>query len=151
MTLTTKFRITVAGLVGAAILSPVALAGGEPKNDWPFTRVVADRSLSQVQVTGSQAVVGQGESKNQLPFTRPVATGEAARIAQSVAGEAKNDLPFTQAVETPVTGGTDGGFDWGDAGIGVAAGVGIAALIGGGLLLTFRGPRGRRIGATATR
>jgi hypothetical protein len=101
-----------------------------------------------VQVTGSQAVVGQGESKNQLPFTRPVATGEDARIAQSVAGEAKNDLPFTQAVESPATGGTEGGFDWGDAGIGLAAGVGMAALIGGGLLLTYRGPRGRRIGAT---
>lgn len=147
----TSIRIGTAALIVAGALSPVALAGGEPKNEWPFTRAVADRSLSQVQVTGSQAVVGQGESKNQLPFTRPVATGEGGRIAQSVGGEAKNDLPFTQAVESPVTGGADGGFDWGDAGIGVAAGAGIAALIGGGLLLTHRGPRGRRIGATATR
>ena len=144
----TSIRIGTAALIVAGALSPVALAG-EPKNEWPFTRAVADRSLSQV--TGSHAVVGQGESKNQLPFTRPVATGEGGRIAQSVAGEAKNDLPFTQAVESPVTGGADGGFDWGDAGIGVAAGAGIAALIGGGLLLTHRGPRGRRIGATATR
>ena len=105
----TSIRIGTAALIVAGALSPVALAGGEPKNEWPFTRAVADRSLSQVQVTG------------------------------------------TQAVESPVTGGADGGFDWGDAGIGVAAGAGIAALIGGGLLLTHRGPRGRRIGATATR
>jgi hypothetical protein len=43
------------------------------------------------------------------------------------------------------------GFNWGDAGIGVGAGLGIAALIAGGLVLTYRGPRGRRIGAAATR
>jgi hypothetical protein len=153
MTLTTKLQITVAGLVGAAVLSPVALAGGEPKNDWPFTGSIAERTPAQVQSSTQQD--GAGEPKNQRPFTRPVSGGpyaESARIAGPASvGEAKNDLPFTQVVQVPVVGGSDGGFDWGDAGIGVGAGLGIAALVAGGLLLTYRGPRGRKIGAAATR
>jgi hypothetical protein len=151
MTLTTKIRITVAGLAGAAILSPVALAGGEPKNDWPFTRSSAERTPAQVQISTQQ--VGVGEPKNQLPFTRPVGGGsavESASLAELArVGEAKNELPFTQSVSDGVSSGN--GFDWGDAGIGVGAGLGIAALIAGGLVLTYRGPRGRRIGAAATR
>jgi hypothetical protein len=149
MNITTSIRVATAALIVAGALSPVALAGGEPKNEWPFTRAVADRSLTQVQGSGSQALVGQGEPKNQLPFTRPVAGAAGGTTAQSLGGEAKNDLPFTQIVEAPVVGGSDGGFDWGDAGIGAAAGLGIAALVAGGLLLTY--PRGRKIGAAATR
>jgi hypothetical protein len=147
MTLTTKFRITVAGLVGAAILSPVALAGGEPKNDWPFTRSIAERTPAQVQISSQQ--VALGEPKNQLPFTRPVSSVSAVESSLTGLGEAKNDLPFTQAVSDGVSSGN--GFDWGDAGIGVAAGVGIAAILAGGVLLTYRGSRGRKIGAAATR
>jgi hypothetical protein len=147
MTLTTKIRITVAGLVGAAILSPVALAGGEPKNDWPFTRSIAERTPAQVQISSQQ--VALGEPKNQLPFTRPVSSVSAVESSLTGLGEAKNDLPFTQAVSDGVSSGN--GFDWGDAGIGVAAGVGIAAILAGVALLTYRGSRGRKIGAAAMR
>jgi hypothetical protein len=146
MNTSTSIRVATAAMIVAGALSPVALAGGEPKNELPFTRPVGDRALTQVQPSGAQ--VGVGEPKNQLPFTRPV-TEASDGIAQSLAGEAKNDLPFTQVVESPVVGGSDGGFDWGDAGIGVGAGFGIAALVAGGLLLTY--PRGRKIGAAATR
>ena len=147
MTLTTKIQITVAGLVGAAILSPVALAGGEPKNDWPFTRSIAERTPAQVQISSQQ--VALGEPKNQLPFTRPVSSVSAVESSLTGLGEAKNDLPFTQAVSDGVSSGN--GFDWGDAGIGVAAGVGIAAILAGVALLTYRGSRSRKIGAAAMR
>ena len=146
MTLTTKIQITVAGLVGAAILSPVALAGGEPKNDWPFTRSIAERMPAQVQNSAQQ--VAAGEPKNQLPFTRPVSSVSAVESSLTGLGEAKNDLPFTQAVSDGVS---SGGFDWGDAGIGVAAGVGIAAILAGGVLLPYGGLRGRKIGGAAMR
>ena len=146
MTITTKIRIAVAGLVGAAILSPVALAGGEPKNDWPFTRTIAERTPAQVQITAQQ--VARGEPKNQLPFTRPVSGVSAVESSLTGLGEAKDDLPFTQSVSDDVT---SGGFDWADAGVGVAAGVGLAAILVGGLILTYRGSRGRKIGAAAMR
>jgi hypothetical protein len=73
MTITTSIRIATAALIAAGALSPVALAGGEPKNDWPFTRGVVDRAPAHVQRSDTQAVVGVGEPKNQWPFTRPIA------------------------------------------------------------------------------
>lgn len=150
MNTTTSIRVATAALIVAGALSPVALAGGEPKNEPPFTRAVAAGSLTQAQ--GSEVVVGQGEPKNQPPFNRPVAGASGGTTAQRLGGEAKNGLPFTRVVESPVVvGGSGDGFDWGDAGIGVAAGLGIAALVAGGLLLVYRGPRDRRIGAAATR
>jgi hypothetical protein len=148
MTSTNSIRVATAALIVAGALSPVALAGGEPKNDWPFTRAVhvrADRATAQVPVADVA-----GEPKNQPPFTRPVGGGS---VSQSIglAGEAKNDLPFTQPVATPTIVVHSDGFDWGDAGIGVGAGLGIAAALAGGLLLTYRGSRGHKIGAAATR
>jgi hypothetical protein len=148
MKTTTSIRIVTAALILAGSLVPVALAGGEPKKEWPFTRPVGDRTTAYVQVQTSENAVGVGEAKNESPFTRPV-VGEQTVAESLSAGEAKNDLPFTQIVESPA--GSGGGFDWGDAGIGVGAGLGLAALLAGGLVLTNRGPRGRRIGAAATR
>jgi hypothetical protein len=150
MTSTTSIRVATAALIVAGALSPVALAGGEPKNDLPFTRAVQaqnERTTAQAQ---SPAQVGLGEPKNQLPFTRPVASGSVSQTI-GLAGEAKNDLPFTQPVDTPTIVVHSNGFDWGDAGIGVAAGIGLAAALAGGLLLTYRGSRGHKIGAAATR
>src|SRR3954447_2393619 len=133
MTVSTTIRIAVAGLVAAGAFSSVALAGGEPKNDWPFTRSVTERTPAQVQITAQQ--VGVGESKNQLPFTRPVSGGSYAESAPLTGpagvGEAKNELPFVQSVSDGVTSGD--GFDWADAGIGVAVGVGLAAALAGAL------------------
>jgi hypothetical protein len=147
MTSTTSIRVATAALIVAGALSPAALAGGEPKNDWPFTTAVhvgGDRTTAAAQVADVA-----GEPKNQLPFTRPA--GGSVSQAIGLAGEAKNDLPFTQPVATPTIVIHSNRFDWGDAGIGVAAGLGIATALAGGLLLTYRGPRGRRFGAAATR
>jgi hypothetical protein len=158
MAVTTTIRVVAAGLVAAGALSPVALAGGEPKNDWPFTRSVADRTPAEVQRAGSQARVGLGEPKNERPFTRPIVAGANAETASRatfsslVSGEPKNDQPFTQqAIAPTVLVRSSGGFDWADAGIGLAAGVGLAAVVTGGLLLAYRGPRSRKIGAAAVR
>jgi hypothetical protein len=52
---------------------------------------------------------------------------------------------------TPTVVYRSGGFDWRDAGIGVAAGLGVAALLAGGLLLTYRGLGSRKIGTAAMR
>jgi hypothetical protein len=157
MAVTTTIRVVAAGLVAAGTLSPVALAGGEPKNDWPFTRSVADRAPAQVQRSESQARVGLGEPKNEWPFTRPIVAGANAETASQAAfsgrgsGEAKNEQPFTQPILAPtVLAHSSSGFDWGDAGIGAAAGLGLAALLAGGLLLAYH-PRGRKIGAAAMR
>jgi hypothetical protein len=188
VTITTTIRVAAAGLVAAGVLSPVALAGGEPKNESPFTRSVADRTLAQVQRSDAQARVGVGEAKNEWPFTRPVAGRTLAQVQGSDAqaqvgvgeaknewpftrpiagqadgsvlagfsrvggGEAKNEQPFTQPVlAPPVVVRSSDGFDWSDAGIGVAAGFGLAGILAGGLLLTYHGPRTRKIGAAATR
>ncbi|HZT44884.1 MAG TPA: hypothetical protein VFA24_01790 [Gaiellaceae bacterium] len=148
MTGTTSIRIATAALISAGALSPVALAGGEPKNDWPFTRGVIERAPALVQASGAQ--VGLGEPKDQWPFTRAVGGAPTTGAAASLAGEAKNDLPFTQPVATQEI-VRSSRFDWGDAAIGAAAGLGLAALVAGGLLVSYRGPRGRRIGAAATR
>jgi hypothetical protein len=190
MTSTTSIRVATAALIVAGALSPVALAGGEPKNDWPFTtsvhasRTIAqaqrpaqaaeaagepknqlpftrpvgvERTTAQAQQSSAQAAEAAGEPKNQLPFTRPVAGPASAQAVQALGlsrlgtGEAKNELPFTQPVVAPTIVVHSNGFDWGDAGIGVAAGLGVAAVLAGGLLLTYRGSRGRKLGAAAMR
>lgn len=152
-------RIATAAVIVAGAVSPVALAGGEPKNDWPFTRSVADRTPAQVLRSASQAAPELGERKNEWPFTRPVGGSAVSPVAWSAdlsrvgIGEAKNQQPFTQPVLEPsVLVSSSDGFDWGDAGIGVAAGLGFAAIVAGALLLmTHRGARGRKIGAAAAR
>jgi hypothetical protein len=118
-------------LLVASAMSASAFAGGEPKNEWPFTRHVATRS---VQSTGNAAAttVGQGEAKNELPFTRPV----AVYPDQLGAGEQKNELPFTATVvgEPPAS---TSGLDWLDALL-VGTVVGSLAIGGSAVLLLTR-------------
>jgi hypothetical protein len=58
-----------------AALAQAALAGGEPKNQAPFTRPVGDRTIQAAKGSVSATVIGQGEAKNEYPFTRVVRTG----------------------------------------------------------------------------
>ena len=92
----TRLATGIAVIVATATaIVPAALAGGEPKNESPFTRLVAGRALTE-GVAGSHAaaklVIG-GERKNQQPFTVR-ASHAAATIV--IAGERKNQLPFTR-------------------------------------------------------
>lgn len=78
-------------LASATVVSTMARAAGESKNQAPFTR--------QVQVKPES----RGEAKNQLPFT--ASSGSVTRLVRNPAfalqeqaiprGEAKNELPFT--------------------------------------------------------
>jgi hypothetical protein len=119
MTLANTIRTTVAALLAVGTLAPAALSAGEPKNEWPFTRPVAQRATAQQRPSATIDRSGYGEPKNELPFTRPVAAA-------------------------PVVIRSSGGFDWGDAGIGAGATIGIAvAALGVVALRTSRSPHTR--------
>jgi hypothetical protein len=79
----------------ATAIVPAALAGGEPKNESPFTRLAVARELNEglVGSHGAATLLIRGERKNQLPFT-----ARASRVASTavIAGEPKNQLPFTR-------------------------------------------------------
>ena len=79
----------------AIALVPSALAGGEPKNQAPFTNAVSGRALAQdIKVKHATAAqVVSGERKNQAPFTVRVSSSGAGMV---ISGERKNQLPFTR-------------------------------------------------------
>jgi hypothetical protein len=137
--------ITVS-LAVAAVLGPVALAGGEPKNETPFTRPATVRSAQAVAHTTRQEPLIQGEAKNQLPFTRAIAARSAQAVAQTarqeplIQGEAKNQVPFIRPA-TVVVAGETGGFDWTAGGLGVVAGIGLALAGTGAVLVTRKSPQ----------
>jgi hypothetical protein len=114
MTRSTIIRTSVVAFAAAATFAQAALASGEPKNEWPFTRPVAQRTQQAAQHTAAQAdPVIQGEPKNEPPFTRP-------------------------ATVVVVSGG---GFSWTDGAIGGVAGLGVAIAGTGALLVARRSPR----------
>jgi hypothetical protein len=131
MTYAAQLRIAVAALACAAVAAPAALGAGEPKNQPPFV----NHDAFGRYLAAHSAVDPAGEPKNQWPFTRNVSreTGATAQsgVTADTAGEPKNDTPFVRDVSrTPVLVQTRNRFDWGDAGIGAAAvlGLGCAAL-----------------------
>jgi hypothetical protein len=94
----TRIKQLAAGIATLAIAgsaASAALAGGEPKNESPFTRPVVARALAE-GIGASHAVVTlaiSGERKNQAPFTLRVSS---ASITLRISGEAKSQLPFTR-------------------------------------------------------
>jgi hypothetical protein len=133
-------------LTAALALASAALAGGEPKNVAPFTRVIAPTSVSLA-----------GEPKNQSPFNRGVAKtlvdttlsatggagphraaavhsyGVGVQAPADTRGEPKNETPFTRsvtriAIPTVVTKPSQA-FNWRDAAYGAAAMAAIGLLI----------------------
>jgi hypothetical protein len=109
MTFTHLFRFSAVAVAAAAIFSQSALAGGEPKNQWPFTRPISQPRAVQAAANQSDPVV-QGEPKNEQPFTRHVAT---------------------------IVVRSSDGFSWTDGAIGAIAGIGLA-LSGAGVLTVAR-------------
>ena len=104
---------TAAALAAAAVVTQGALAGGEPKNEWPFTRSVEPRSTQAAKHADVSNPTIQGEPKNEPPFTRPVVVVASSRS----------------------------GFSWRDGAIGGLGGVGITLAGAGALLATRRSPR----------
>ena len=133
-----------------------ALAGGEAKNQAPFTCV----EVAQLIRDHAADTTIQGEPKNQWPFTRaaadlrspqPSATSGPA-YDRSEGGlltpEPKNTSPFTRPVVVPTVVVHDAGFDWAAAGIGAAGAIGLLA-IGIGLASLLRPRRVRQLAAGA--
>jgi hypothetical protein len=110
-------RITLATLVAAIAVAPIALASGEPKNELPFTRSVTEAAMPH-----PSTALASGDSKNQTPFTRPVS-------------------PTT----TIVVRGVSDGFDWNAAAIGAAGALGAALAAAGAVTIarTSRRPNER--------
>jgi hypothetical protein len=110
-------RTSAIGILLVATFAQAALAGGEPKNELPFTRPVVSRT-SQAATHAAQvpSPVIQGEPKNEWPFTRPVAQPPTVVVRSS------------------------SGFSWTDSAIGLIAGLGVAIVAAGATGLV-RGPQ----------
>ena len=115
MTFSKSLRSAIVALALASTFAQAAAAGGEPKNEWPFTRPVGQRTTQAVVATARVNPPIQGEPKNEPPFTRPA------------------------TAVVVVSGGHD--FQWADTGIGAAAGIGIALSGLGALALARKSPR----------
>jgi hypothetical protein len=90
--------ITSAVVALVLTIAPLSLAGGEPKNESPFTRSAAQGAV--VHLTGATNRVNgpiQGEAKNVQPFTAPMTEPRTIDVPRS------------------------GGFGWTDAAIGAGA------------------------------
>ena len=148
MKITTSIRIVTAALIVAGSLVPVALAGGEPKNEWPFTRPVGDRTTAYVQVQASENAVGVGEAKNELPFTRPVVDKQP--VAESVEHRRGEERPAVHA-DRRVAGRLGQRLRLGRRGDRRRGRARHCRAPRRRAVLTNRGSRGRKIGAAATR
>jgi hypothetical protein len=128
---------------GTAILAQAAAAAGEPKNEWPFTRPVGERTPQAATLARTASTDVRGEPKNELPFTRPVGRRTTQNATQPASGgtagtgEPKNEPPF---VQTAIVSPSGQGFDWTDGAIGGMAGTGIGLLAAGLLLITHKTP-----------
>ncbi len=138
----TVFRTigTAAGTLAVVLtLVPVALGSGEPKNEWPFTRPVGQRTTQGITTrtpneneAAMRAAVGKAR-------TYSVMHRSVAKTTPVIQGEPKNERPFTRPATVVVV--SSSGFDWTDGGIGAAAGIGIALAGAGALVLTRKSPR----------
>jgi hypothetical protein len=112
-------RTSAAGILLAAVFAQAAVAGGEPKNELPFTRLVASRTpQAATHIARASSPLIQGEPKNEAPFTRPAAQ------------------PATIVVKA------SSGFSWTDAVIGLIAGLGLAIVVAGATGLVRGAHRG---------
>ncbi|HEY2779025.1 MAG TPA: hypothetical protein VGI77_14095 [Gaiellaceae bacterium] len=126
-------------IVVSAVVAQAALAGGESKNQVPFTRQITAIPYDPSDVVSrylarQQGSATQGEAKSELPFTRQVTAAAsdpsdvvsrylARQQGSATQGEAKNELPFVRQVSESATASSSrGGLDWALA-IGVVAAV----------------------------
>lgn len=133
-----SFISSVVAVIVTAVVAQAALAGVEPKNEWPFTRSVETRAVRSAYAAVSTARVA-AEAKNELPFTRRPA---ATQTESAASGETKNELPFTRSAAAVVGQSSGSGFSWVDAALGLVLGVSLTlAAVGGAQLARHRVPR----------
>ena len=128
------FTSSILSIAVSAVVAHAALAGGEPKNERPFTGA-ATGHVSQPAPAATQSRVAV-EQKNEAPFTRLVGV---ARRQPAALGESKNELPFTAAASpTAAVGDSGSGFSWTDAVLGGVLGVTLSIAAAGATLLARR-------------
>ena len=134
-----RFLISSIVIVASAVLAQAALASGEPKNQSPFNRQIAVRTVqSTVLAQPTVATGGLGEAKNELPFTRQVAV-----VPNDTSDVVSRYLARRQA--PAIASSSGGGFDWTLA-IGIAAAL---TAIGTGLTLRLRRTLQHKVPQTA--
>jgi hypothetical protein len=106
-----QFITLIVVLAGAMVVSTMARAAGETKNEAPFTRLVAQGDTES-----------RGEAKNELPFT--ATAGAIPDVFERYASA----HPYGRGT-TIATSNTDGGVQWRYAVGGSAIG-GVLVLIG---------------------
>lgn len=84
-------------------------------------------------------------NRHRYPVKTTLALAIAASVAFPTAASAHTDVnprgdqPFPVTQQVPVVHVTSNAFDWGDAGIGAAGGLGLSMIaLGGGLVLAHR-------------
>lgn len=133
MTYSSIIRSTAVGLVAAAVLAGSAFAGGEPKNQWPFTRSVERTTQVATKRAQADAATRALELRSEAMNRRYHLGGYAPQ------GEAKNEIPFTEPPTVVVR--SSAGFDWTSGGIGVISGIGLALAGAAGTALARKSPR----------
>jgi hypothetical protein len=140
-----QLRSIALAAASGAILAHGAFAAGEPKNEPPFTRPVAARSLAQASRAPIASPQIRGEAKNERPFTDKPGQGSAAgNLNYHARAEAKDEKQFTtDSSQRPATVivPSKTGFSLTDGAIGAVAGIGIALSGGAALALARKSPR----------
>jgi hypothetical protein len=113
-------RIGFGGRASAKLVGVVAAAS------------LAIPAAASAYPTGSDALVLHRDGSKAVPFVADVSKPIVLHRDGSKA------VPFVADVSTPRVAAASDGFDWGDAGIGAGAVLGIAALGGVGLLTLRR-------------
>lgn len=128
------FTSSVLPIAVSVVVAHAALAGGEPKDERPFTGTVPGH-ISQLASAATHSRVA-AEQKNEAPFTR---LAGATLRQPTVVGESKNELPFTAAASPSAAAGDSGsGFSWMDAVLGGVLGVSLSIAAAGATLLARR-------------
>lgn len=149
---------TALALALGAIAAPVASANTvaySRQDKQQITTVGAQRS------SNSSSSTGQRGAPPILPVLTPSQSAALQRVEQEAAhrptlftGARYSNAELNAYPSASTTSGAivpDGGFDWGDAGIGAAGGFAIAMLgVGGGLALSQRRSRRPRASALVT-
>ena len=136
--MTRKAHIATAAAALALAVAPAAFAG-------PGSQVDAhDRSASTQQGTISDAV-----DRNSVTATATQTAGmqdshERGTLQPELGAVVSYPEHLSDVTPSQPTVVSSGGFDWGDATIGVAGGIGLALLLGGGLILFWSHSRTRQ-------
>lgn len=130
----------VVGLIVVAVAAQVAAAGGERKNERPFTRVVQTRTVQSSTHSTVAPTRLAAEPKNEAPFTQQAGATQTGSVGS---GEPKNELPFTRnATGVVASAGSGSGFSWIAAALGLLAGISLTlAAVGGAMVARHRVPR----------